>query len=124
MDVLHAAVWVSDLEGTVAFYEELLDLEYSRETVGSDGVRNYFVTGESDAELQFKHDDGKDVTIEPGTMDHLAVAVDDVDATADRAVEEWGSEVVDGPRTLEDAGLRIAFITDPEGYTVEIIEEL
>jgi lactoylglutathione lyase len=124
MDVLHTAVWVSDLEAESEFYEDVLGLEQSREFVGGDGVTNYFVIGESDAEIQFKHDENADVEVDPGTMDHLAVAVEDVDATAERAAAEWDSEVVDGPRDLEDMGVRIAFVTDPEGYTVEIIEEL
>lgn len=124
MDLLHAAIWVSDLETTAEFYEEVLGLEHSRDFVGGDGVTNYFMSGESDAEVQFKYDDAADVSIDPGTMDHLAVAVEDVDATVDLAVEEWDSDVSDGPRTVEDLGVRIAFITDPEGYTVEIIEEL
>lgn len=124
MDVLHTAVWVSDLESTAEFYDDVLGLERSREFVGGDGVTNYFVSGESDAEIQFKYDESEDVTVDPGTVDHLAVAVDDVDAAIERATDEWESELVDGPRDMEDAGIRIAFITDPEGYTVEIIQEL
>ena len=124
MDVLHTAVWVSDLDATSEFYEDVLGLEQSREFVGGDGVTNYFVIGESDAEIQFKYDEDADVETDPGTMDHLAVAVEDVDDTTERAVEEYGSEIVDGPMDLEDLGVRVAFITDPEGYTVEIIEQL
>lgn len=124
MDVLHTAVWVTDLENTAEFYEEVLGLEHSRDFVGDDGVTNYFMSGESDAEVQFKYDEDADVSIDPGTMDHLAAAVEDVDATVDLAVEKWGSSVADGPRTVADLGVRIAFITDPEGYTIEIIQEI
>ena len=124
MDLLHTAVWVSDLETTAEFYEEVLGLAHSRDFVGNDGVTNYFMAGESDAEIQFKYDESADVTVDPGTMDHLAAAVEDVDATVDHAVEEWDSDVTDGPRTVEDLGVRIAFITDPEGYTIEIIQEI
>ena len=124
MDVLHTAVWVADLDVTSGFYEDVLRLEHSRDFVGGDGVTNYFVTGGSDAEIQFKHDADADVETDPGTMDHLAVAVEDVDVTTDRAVEEFDSRIVDGPMDLEDMGVRVAFITDPDGYTVELIEQL
>jgi lactoylglutathione lyase len=124
MDVLHTAVWVSDLDTTVEFYENVLGLGYAREFVDQDGVTNYFVDGESGAKIQFKHDENRETPVDSGTLDHLAVAVEDVAATAERAVEEWGSEVVDGPRDLEDHGVRVAFVTDPEGYTVEIVQEI
>lgn len=124
MDVLHTAVWVSDLESTIEFYEDVFGLEKSREFVGGDGVTNYFVSGESDAEIQFKYDENVDVEADSGTVDHLAVAVEDVDATTERVVEEWDCTVVDGPQDLEEMGVRIAFVTDPEGYTVETIQKL
>ncbi|MCW8173669.1 VOC family protein [Natrialba swarupiae] len=124
MTVLHTAVWVSDLEATVEFYEEVLGLEYSRDFVGSDGVRNYFMAGESGAAIQFKYDENSDVETTPGTMDHLATSVENVDTTVERAVEEWDTDIVDGPRTLEDHDVRIAFITDPNGYTIELVQKL
>jgi len=124
MDVLHTAIWVTDLETSKQFYEDILGLETSREFVGGDGVTNCFMTGKSSAEIQFKYDETIDVEISPGTMDHLAVEVQDVDATAERAVEEWGSNIIDGPREMEDLDIRIAFITDPEGYTIEIIQRV
>jgi lactoylglutathione lyase len=123
MDVLHTAIWVTDLETQAAFYEDVLDLEYSRE-FDLDGVTNYFMTGESDAEVQFKYDADADVDPDPGTVDHLAFATDDVDGTVETAVEEWGSDIVNGPLNLDHADARIAFVTDPEGYTVELIEAL
>jgi lactoylglutathione lyase len=118
VDVLHAAVWVADLDETAAFYEEGLGLDYSREFEGDDGVTNYFVTGESDAEIQFKHE--ADATVpDPAGFDHVAVEVPDVDATTETLVEEYDSEVLAGPMDHGDA--RIAFLTDPDGYGVEVV---
>ena len=124
MDVLHTALWVSDLETTADFYSDVFDLERSQEFVGGDGVTNYFVRGEGDAEIQFKHDEDADIEVDPGTMDHHAIAVEDVDATVEHAVDQWDSTVVAEPRDVEELGLRIAFVTDPDGYTVEAIQEL
>lgn len=124
MDVLHTAVWVSDLETMTEFYRDVFGLERSREFVGSDGVTNRFMSGESDAEIQFKYDESEAIEADPGTMDHLAVAVDDVDRTIEEIVEEWNGDVVEGPRTSDSSGVRIAFVTDPEGYTVEIIQQV
>lgn len=121
MDVLHSAVWVSDLEATSAFYCEGIGLEYARDFT-SDGVTNYFVTGQSDAEIQFKHDPDRDPPDHGDGFGHLAVGVDDTAATVDRLADDWGTEVVKPPTVLEDTGSTIAFVTDPDGYVVELVQ--
>ena len=120
MDVLHTAIEVVDLETTCGFYEDFLGLEHTRD-FELDGVYNYYVSGSGPAEIQFRVVEEKP---DPAGIDHLAVAVDDVDAVVEEAQREWESDVETEPTTLEDLGVRIAFITDPEGYTVELIEEL
>lgn len=122
MDVLHTAVWVDDIDTQLDFYCDGLRLEKTRE-FDLDGVTNTYVAGESDAEIQFKHD-GTERESEPAGIDHLAVGVADMDGTIETVVERHGSEIVDEPRTLEEKGLRIAFVTDPEGYVVELIEDI
>lgn len=122
MDVLHTAIWVSDLEATREFYCDGIGLEYTRD-FETDGVRNYFVSGESDAEIQFKHDPSTDGHVEPDGIDHLAVGVEDAQATFDHLTAERGSEVVKEPTLLETTGSTIAFVTDPDGYTVELVQE-
>jgi lactoylglutathione lyase len=98
MDVLHTAVWVDDIEAQLSFYCDGLGLERTRE-FDLDGVTNTFIGGESDAEIQFKHDD-TERNPEPAGIDHLAVGVDDVDGTVDELVDRYDGEVVDEPRTL------------------------
>lgn len=122
MDVLHAAIWVDDIEAQLDFYCDGLGLERTRE-FDLDGVTNTYVAGEGDAEIQFKHD-GTERNPEPAGIDHLAVGVDDVDGIIEDLVENYGSEVVEGPRTVEDKDIRLAFVTAPEGYVVELIETL
>lgn len=118
MDVLHPALDVADLDTTVAFYEDLLGLHRTREAE-LDGRQHYFLGGAGPAELQLVE---ADEPVEPAGINHLAVAAEDVDAVVEEAVDEWGSTVEMEPQTFNDA--RLAFITDPEGYSVELIEEL
>ncbi|APX97752.1 VOC family protein [Natronorubrum daqingense] len=124
MDVLHTAVWIDDVDSVMEFYCEGLDLERTRDFVGDDGVTNYYVQGEAEAEIQFKHDADRNLDLEPSGIDHIAIGVDDVESTLERLVEGYDSEVVDGPRRIERSNLLIAFVTDPSGYVVELIESL
>ncbi|WP_255192100.1 VOC family protein [Natronobeatus ordinarius] len=122
MDVIHTAIWVSDLEETAAFYEDVLGLEFQSEFTGDDGVVNYYVGTEDGADLQFKYDpDGKSAG-PPAGIDHVALAVDDVDAEFDRVLEATDPPVVLEPTTVEAANARVAFLEDPAGYVVELVE--
>ncbi|MFB6138597.1 MAG: VOC family protein [Halobacteriaceae archaeon] len=123
MDVLHTAIWVSDLDATTTFYEDHLGLSQTREFVGDDGAVNYFVAGEGDTEIQFKHDpEGDGEPVDPGDFDHVALAVEDTDAMVEHVVEETAGSLRAGPMD-HDGELRIAFVEDPDGYGVELVEE-
>lgn len=123
MTLLHTALWVSDLEASIDFYADLLGYEVVREFENDDGVRNVFLghpdpAADDDAALQLLPADGP---VEPGDLEHVALATDDVDA----AVESLDDDLVDdGPKTLDESELRVAFAEDRDGYGLELIEQL
>ena len=120
MDVLHTAIEVGDLDTTREFYEGLLGLECTRQFEAR-GQQNYYVGGAGSAELQFKV---VDEVPEPSGIHHVAIATTDVDAVVERAVTEWDTTVEMEPRTLDRKSIRLAAVTDPDGYTVHLIEEV
>lgn len=123
MDVIHTAIWVSDLDGAVDFFVDGLGLEEKRSGVTGENIRNVWVGGEH-GELQLRSAPDHDVP-ETGrnVVDHVAVSVDNVDAEVERLVEEVGCEVLDGPREGSTSPVRIAFVEGPEGWAVELIED-
>ncbi|WP_330632968.1 VOC family protein [Halocatena halophila] len=121
MEVLHNAVWVSDLETTLSFYVDALGLEKRWEFVGDDGTTNVFVGGTGEAEIQFKHRPDR-VPPESDGYDHVAVGVADVDAEFERLVDETGCAVRLEPSHSDGADTRVAFVEDPDGYGVELVE--
>lgn len=123
MDVYHTALWVSDLEATRRFYEDALGLSFSHE-FEKGGTTNYYVTGGSEAQLQFKYDPDRDGPVKPAGVDHLAILVDDVDATFEALVAATDCPVVQGPADIPEADARAAFVEDPDGYVVEIVAPL
>lgn len=120
MDVAHTAMWVSDLDATSEFYEDVLGLEYDRQ-FELDGVINYYVGSDDGAELQFKYDESSDESVDPGGIDHVALTVPDTDETFESIVAAADPPVVTEPTTIEQANARVAFIEDPDGYVVELV---
>jgi lactoylglutathione lyase len=122
---LHTMVRVTDPEKSRAFYEAL-GFRFSREMdIVRDGeleATNYFFSigdQENVLELTYNHD-GR--TYELGTgYGHIAVGVDDLDATLAR-LKERGIEPERPPYSVRAGGSRICFVRDPESYRVELIE--
>ena len=123
MDVIHTAIWVSDLDEARAFFVDALGLDETW-SFTLDGVENVYVGGE-DGEIQLRYEPDRDVP-EPDrrTIDHIAVLVDDVDAKTEEMVEETGCTVADGPMTMDAPNARVSFLEGPDGYVVELVESL
>jgi lactoylglutathione lyase len=122
MDVIHTAVWVSDLEEATEFFVDGLGLERKRSAVIG-GVENVWVGGETGG-LQLRYaDDHEFQRTDRAVIDHVAVSVDDVDAEVERLVEETGCAVLEEPRDGQTSSVRIAFIEGPDGYAVELVED-
>jgi lactoylglutathione lyase len=116
---LHTMYRITDPERSREFYEAL-GFEYRRELPivreGEVEATNYFfgVPGqEEELELTFNHD-GR--SYELGTAyGHIALAVDDLDATLARLAER-GIEPERPPYQVREGGSRLCFVRDPDGY--------
>ncbi|MFP4626455.1 MAG: VOC family protein [Natronomonas sp.] len=120
MQILHTCLNVSDVDRAVRWYVENLDLEESW-GFSSDGTVNRYVADENGVEIQLSETDGVEPSETGDRWDHLAVGVDDVDS-AFEAIDHHG--VVDPPRDQSVAGARTAFIEDPDGHVIELIQPL
>ena len=120
MDVIHVCLNVSDADEIAQWYKDELGFEDSWEFTTGDGeTRNVYVADGNGFELQLSDTGGED-DFENGTAwDHLAVKVDDVDAAFEE-IDNHG--VVKEPGDQPAAGARTAFIEDPDGHVVELVE--
>jgi lactoylglutathione lyase len=122
MELIHTCYRVTDPERSVAFYEAL-GLEKRRELPIRDEAVNYFlgVPGHDGPELELTYNFGVD-SYELGTgYGHVALTVDDLDATLERLAAQ-GIEPERPPYTVREGGSRLCFVRDPDGYRVELIE--
>lgn len=120
MEAIHVCLHVADADRAAEWYVSELDFERSWEFTTPDGeTRHVYVADENGFEVQLSDTEGE-TTLEQGTAwDHLAVQVEDVDA-AFEAIENHGVRME--PTELEAAGVRAAFIEDPDGHVVELVE--
>jgi lactoylglutathione lyase len=121
MEFQHVCLNVADAEESVAFYEQLGFTEtWSFETADGETVNRY-VADENGMELQLSDTEGES-SFEQGTAwDHIALGVEDVDATVEN-IDHYG--VVKEPEPQYVADAYIAFIKDPDGHVIELVEPL
>jgi lactoylglutathione lyase len=121
MDVIHTAVWVSDLEEARSFFVDGVGLD-ERRSFSDGGVENVYVGGETGA-IQLRHDSDRDAPApDRSTLDHIALSVADVDAECERIVDETGCDVVAGPTAVPAADASVAVLDGPDGYVIELVE--
>jgi lactoylglutathione lyase len=122
MELIHTCYRITDPERSVAFYEAL-GLEKRRELPIRDEAVNYFlgVPGREQPELELTYNFGVDA-YELGTgYGHVALTVDDLDATL-AALAERGIEPERPPYRIREGGSRLCFVRDPDDYRIELIE--
>jgi lactoylglutathione lyase len=122
VDLIHTCYRVTDPERSIAFYEAL-GLEKRRELPIRDEAINYFlgVPGKDSPELELTYNFGVD-SYELGTgYGHIALTVDDLDATLENLAAQ-GIEPERPPYQVREGGSRLCFVRDHDGYRIELIE--
>ena len=110
---------VLDLERSLKFYDEALGLRPVREKVASDGSFKlvYLGDGVSDFELELTYLVDRTEPYDLGDEEfHLAMAVKDMESA-------HAKHEAMGCIEFENPGMGIYFITDPDGYWIEIVPE-
>jgi len=121
--IMHTCLNVMDLDRSIIFYRDRLGLKLTRR----------FEVKENNAEIAFLEDpDGNAVELthwrdkkqlaEGDNLDHIAFGVKDMKATIER-LRGQGVTIAMEPFTLKGGSHQIAFIKDPDGNWLELIEE-
>jgi lactoylglutathione lyase len=124
MQYVHTCYRVLDLEKSIDFYTNKLGLELARKTpVGDDATNAFFaVPGDPEPRLELTLNHGQEEPYELGSgYSHVAFAVEDLDALADRLEGAGGVDFESKPHAM-GSGTRIFFVKDPDGYRIEFIE--
>lgn len=123
MKFLHTMIRVKNIEKSLKFYQELLGLKLSKE-MRLDDCTLYFLSdehGEVQIELTY-NDETPAAGYENGTgFGHFAFGVNSMDEFSQK-LKAFGGQYMYEPFELSAAGSTIAFVKDPDGYEIELIE--
>ena len=125
MRLLHTMLRVGDLERSLIFYTEVLGMRLLRRKDYPDGRFTLAFVGYGDEAdstvLELTHNwDTSSYEIGTG-YGHIALGVDDIQATCE-AMAAKGGRVVRPPGAMKHGTTVIAFVEDPDGYKVELIQ--
>lgn len=124
--LLHTMIRVKDLEASIDFYTRHLGMTVLRRSDYPSGkFTNVFVGyGEETCEtvLELTHNWDQEQAYDLGTgFGHLAIGVPDIYATCE-AMKDEGVNIPRPPGPMKHGNTVIAFIEDPDGYKIELIE--
>jgi lactoylglutathione lyase len=123
--LLHTMLRVRNLDDALDFYTTQLGMKLLRKTDFPSGEFTLAFVGygdeETDAVVELTHNWG-DHDYEIGTAyGHLAIAVPDISKTCDELAAQ-GVKIPRPAGPMKHGGKPIAFIEDPDGYKIELVE--
>jgi lactoylglutathione lyase len=125
MRILHTMLRVGDLERSVGFYRDVLGMKLLRRTDRPDQKYTLAFVGYGDesqgAVLELTYNYGVDRYDLGNGYGHVAIEVDDAKAACD-AVRAKGGNVTREAGPVKGGTTVIAFVQDPDGYKIELIE--
>jgi lactoylglutathione lyase len=122
---LHTMLRVSDLQRSVDFYTKGFGMNEIRRSDVPDGKYTLAFVGygseESSTVIELTYNYGVK-EYDPGTaFGHLAVGVPDVAATTEK-LRAFGAKVTREPGPVKFGKTIIAFVEDPDGYKIELVQ--
>ena len=129
MRILHTMLRVGNLQRAIDFYTQVLGMRLLRTTERP--AQKYslafvgYGTNPDHAEIELTYNHGVESYDLGNAYGHIAIGVRDVVATCTAVRERaasLGGSITREPGPVKGGNTVIAFITDPDGYKIELIE--
>ncbi|MGB0871812.1 MAG: VOC family protein [Solirubrobacterales bacterium] len=121
-ELIHTCYRISDIDRSVSFYGKLGFEEIRRMPIGEEAINVFMGLPGDGARLELTYNHGVD-NYEIGTgYGHIAITVDDMDATLEQLAAN-GIEPEKPPYSVREGGSRLCFVRDPDQYRIELIEK-
>lgn len=125
MRLLHTMLRVGNLEASLKFYCEVLGMKLLRQKDYPNGKFTLAFVGYGDESdhtvLELTHNWDTDKYDLGNAYGHIAIGVDDIYSTCEE-IKARDGKVVREPGPMKHGSTVIAFVQDPDGYKVELIQ--
>lgn len=126
MRMLHTMLRVGDLQRSIRFYTELLDMQLLRTTDRPEQKYSLAFVGygpeTEHAVIELTYNYGVDQYDLGTAFGHLAIGVEDVAACCEK-VRAGGGKVTREAGPVKGGLTVIGFVEDPDGYKIELIQK-
>ncbi|WP_082219669.1 lactoylglutathione lyase [Massilia sp. NR 4-1] len=125
MRILHTMLRVGNLQRSVDFYTKVLGMQLLRTSDNPEYKYTLAFLGyganPEHAELELTYNYGVESYDLGNAYGHIAISADNIVAACE-AVKANGGNVTREPGPVKGGSTVIAFVTDPDGYKIELIE--
>jgi lactoylglutathione lyase len=125
MRILHTMLRVSNLQASIDFYTKIMGMRLLRQSENKEYQYTLAFIGygdESDSTvLELTFNWGKDQYSIGEAFGHIAIGVDDIYSICE-SIEQQGGDVYRKPGPVKGGKSVIAFVRDPDGFAIELIE--
>ena len=125
MQLLHTMLRVGNLEESVRFYTEVLGMKLLRQKEYPDGKFTLAFVGYGDDSdhtvLELTYNWGVEKYNLGDAYGHIAIGIDDIYGTCNE-IKARGGKVTREAGPMKHGSTVIAFVEDPDGYKVELIQ--
>ena len=126
MRILHTMLRVGDLQRSIDFYTRVLGMKLLRKSENSEYKYTLAFVGYGDekdeAVIELTYNWGVSEYELGSAYGHIALEADDIYATCE-ALRAAGAKITREPGPVKGGTTVIAFVEDPDGYKIELIEE-
>jgi lactoylglutathione lyase len=116
---------VGDLDRAITFYTDVMGMRLLRTNENEQYKYSLAFVGYSDesdgAVIELTYNWGESEYDHGNAFGHIAIGVDDVYATCE-AIRQAGGNITREPGPVKGGSTEIAFVTDPDGYKLELIQ--
>ncbi len=125
MRLLHTMIRVGDLQRSIDFYTQVLGMTLQRRSENPEYKYSLafvgYGTNPDQAEIELTYNWGVDRYEMGSAFGHIALGVPDVYAACEK-IKAAGGNVTREPGPVKGGTTVIAFVTDPDGYKIELIQ--
>ena len=125
MQLLHTMIRVGDLDRSIKFYTETLGMKLLRKSVNEEYKYTLAFVGYGDESetsvIELTYNWGTESYDHGNAFGHIAIGAEDIYTTCEQ-LKAAGAKVIREPGPVKGGSTHIAFVEDPDGYKIELIQ--